>query len=120
MEIPKDVMLQVLKLKITVIFKLFNGKYELCGERNITSGKKSYAVAEILSTNVIKLDDLSKEDIQNGGFPSKDLFLRWWISHGHTEHNPIYVVRFNILRLKPLGKWYLRAMNEHIPHIKSE
>lgn len=120
MEIPRDLLLPILQCKIGAIFKLFSGKYEICGERNLTVGRKTFAVADILSTNVVTMDNLSEDDAKLGGFKSKLDFETWWFLSGYREHNPIYVMRFNILKLKPLGKWYLRSKGERIPIIREE
>jgi len=118
MEIPRDQLIPILTLKVKVIFKLFSGRHELCNLRNLTVGRKSYAVAEILSTNKIMMDDLSEEDVKMGGFPTKDAFKVYWHMMGYREYNPIYVIRFNIVRLTSLGKWHLKRNGEHIPIIR--
>lgn len=118
MEIPSDLLIPILKNKINAIFKLYDGRYEICGERNLTVRRKSYAVADVLSTKKVMMDDLSEDDVKAGGFPSKDEFIRWWFLHGYREHNPIYMIKFDLLKLKPLGKWYLKKNNEHVPVIK--
>jgi hypothetical protein len=120
MEIPRDALIPTLQCKIGAIFKLFTGKRELCGERLITVGRKSFAVADITSTNVTTIDKLSIEDIKLGGFKDFLEFESWWIQNGYVSHNPIYVIRFNILKLKPLGKWYLKKMNLRLPIIKED
>jgi hypothetical protein len=120
MEIPRDKLLPILKCNINAVFKLYTGRKEMGGERIITSGRKTYAVADITSTNVTTIDKLSESDAKLGGFNSKLDFETWWFQSGYREHNPIYVIRFNILKLKPLGKWYLKKMNERIPIIREE
>jgi hypothetical protein len=120
MEIPRDMLIPVLTNKVKAVFKLFSGKHELCGERHLTVGRKSYAVADILSTNKINLDQISQKDIELGGFKTKDEFIIWWFAQGYREFNPIYIVRFELLRIKPLGKWWLKKNNLNIPVIKED
>lgn len=120
LEIPRDLLIPVLTNRIHAIFKLYNDKYETCGERNLTVGRKSYAVADILSTRNMKYTDLKLKDVELGGFKTLDDFKTWWFMQGYREYNPIYMIKFDLLRLKPLGKWYLKKNNEHIPIIKEK
>jgi hypothetical protein len=120
MEVPRDLLIPILQCKIGAIFKLYTGKREHGSERIITVGRKTYAVADITSTNVVTIDKLSEDDIKLGGFKDFLEFETWWFQSGYREHNPIYVIRFNILKLKPLGKWYMKKMNLHLPIIKEE
>ena len=120
MEIPRDLLSSILQCKIGAIFKLFTGRRELGGERIITVGRKTYAVADITSTNVTTIDKLSENDVKLGGFKDLLEFETWWFQSGYREDHPIYVIRFNILKLKPLGKWYLDKMNLRLPIIKEE
>lgn len=117
MELPRDMLLPVLKGNVNAVFKLYTGRRELCGERLLTVGRKSYAVADIYSTNITTIDKLSEDDIKLGGFKSFLDFESWWFQSGYREYNPIYVIRFNILKFKPLGKWFLKKMNERVPII---
>jgi hypothetical protein len=118
LEIPRDLLIPILQNKIKTIFKLHTGKYEICGERNLTVGRKSFAVADILSTESITLNTLSQKDVELGGFKTKDDFKTWWFVQGYREYNPIYIIRFDLLKLKPLGKWYLKKNKMRVPIIK--
>ena len=120
MEIPRDMLLPILKCKVNVIFKLYTGRRELCGERLLTVGRKSYAVADIYSTKLTTLDKLSEKDVKMGGFNSILDFESWWFQNGYREYNTIYVIRFNILKFKPIGRWYLKKLNIPVPIIKEE
>lgn len=118
MEIPRDLLIPILLNKLHAIFKLYDGKYEMCGERILTVGRKTFAVADILSTQKTTIDKLTQKDVEMGGFKTIDDFERWWFLQGYREYNPIYMIKFDLLKLKPLGKWYLKKNNEHIPIIR--
>jgi hypothetical protein len=120
MEIPRDLLVPILQLKVKAVFKLFSGRHENCGERLVTVGRKTYAVADITSTRVKKIDEITQEDLEMGNFKSLDDFKTWWFLQGYREYNPIYVIKFNILKLKPLGKWKLKKLNLRIPIIREE
>lgn len=120
MEMPKDLVLEILQLKITAIFKLFNDRHELCGERNLTIGRRSYAVGDIESTKKCYIKDLTEEDLKRGNFKTIEDFEKWWLSRGYHKDAPINVIYFEILRFKPLGKYYLKKMGRKIPRIRGD
>jgi hypothetical protein len=120
LEIPRDLLIPILQNKIKVIFKLYTGKYEICGERNLTLGRKSFAVADIEFTKNITFENVSEEDVILGGFKTKNDFKTWWFMQGYREYNPIYMIKFDLLKLKPLGKWYLKKNKMQVPIIKDD
>jgi hypothetical protein len=109
-----------MQLKITTIFKRYNGRQELCGERNLSVGNRSYAVADILYNKKLSIKTISDDDVHNGGFKTIDDFKRWWFMQGYTENTPINATHFNILRYKSYGKHYLKQKGRVIHKIKGD
>jgi|WetSurMetagenome_2_1015567.scaffolds.fasta_scaffold502124_2 hypothetical protein len=120
MEVPKDLIVPILLGKVTAIFKLFGDRHELCGERNLSVSRKSYAIADIESTRKVKIDGITEEDLRRGNFKNMEDFKRWWFDKGYKEHDPINVIYFEILRFKPYGKYFLKRMGKRIPRIKGD
>ena len=120
MELPKDLILPILEGKVKTIFKLFSGRHELCGERNLTKSRRTYAIADIDSTRTCHLDEVSDLEIKRGNFPDRYAFEKWWFSVGYREENIVHVINFDILRYTPRGKWFLKKMGKRIPKIRDD
>jgi hypothetical protein len=120
MEAPKDLILPIMQGKVTAIFKLFNGRHELCGERNLSVSRRTYAIADIESNRTKKIDAITEEDLRRGNFKSMEDFKKWWFDKGYREHDTINVIYFEILRYKPYGKYYLKRMGKRIPVIRGD
>jgi len=120
MELPKDLILPILEGKVKTIFKLFGGRHELCGERNLTISRRTYAVGDVLSTRTCRISDITPEELKRGNFSDLYAFEKWWLSKGYREENVIHVINFDILRYTPRGKWFLKKMGKRIPKIRDD
>jgi hypothetical protein len=118
LDAPKDLIIPILQGKVTTIFKLHTGRQELGGERNLSVSRRSYAVVDILSNSKQKISTLSDEELACGGFKTREDFRLWWLSKGYHEDSYINVIHFEILRLKPYGKRFLKSMGKRLPRRK--
>jgi len=120
MELPKDLLVPILQGKVTAIFKLFGDRHELCGERNLSVSRRTYCVADILSTRKCTINDITEEDLKRGNFKNIEAFHKWWFSKGYHNNDLVNIVYFDILRYKPRGRWFLKKLGKKVPRIRGD
>lgn len=120
MEIPKDLVIPILEGKVTTIFKLFSGRYELCGERNLTISRRTYCTADILSTRKCTIDKITDEDLKRGNFKDLYEFEKWWFAKGYHKNSVILVINFEILQYKPRARWYMKIHGKRLPRKRGD
>lgn len=120
--VPPDILLKILSGKVTKYFKPINKDVkkplERCGERPLTTGRKSkrvYANIDILHNKRKTIPELTNEDLQSAGFTSLNDFIKRWVSDGNNLTDQIDVVTFEVLFLRKYGKEFLISHNIKVP-----
>lgn len=117
MIVQRDILLQIMQGKITVLFQPVKvgaiKPLQRCGTKPLTEngGPRVLAVVDVLYNKRKFIPDITDVELQQGGFNSKEAFVLWWLSNNHQITDEVDIITFELLSIRTKGRNLLKDYN---------